>query len=343
MKKINKIFLPLCMTIMMLGLSSCEDFMDVHKEYIEGGEIIYAPKPVYIGFNAGLNRVQFNCLLYKSPNVRTVEVSWLWNSRKNVKEIAVTPDSDMFLVSTVFSDMEEGAYTFTVKTIDNAGHSSIEMTEFANVYDSVLFKKSLANRYAGVASKYVGTDVTVDFANAPASVAWTDIRYTTTDGATATAKLLPDQTSVVLPNGKLAAPIEYRSAYLLEEGAIDTVYKEWVKSDILNSLWVAGNGTSAEWDAGRQIEVPFDSDNPYVYICETDLDSNGGEIKILTAQGNWDGITIHPLVASGSILETTMQLYSGGADLKWKVVAGQDGRYRITIDLNRMEIYFVKL
>jgi hypothetical protein len=231
-----------------------------------------------------------------------------------------------------------------VKTTDIYGNSSLEITGFANSYDSVLFKSILSNRYAGSTS-HNGQGITVNWANAPSSIAWTDIRYTTVDDRVETAQLYPNQSSVFLSGAKFTVTFEYRSVYLPEQGAIDTVYKEWLASEVYpkTSLWLAGNGTPAEWDGNRQIEMPFDENNPYVYTCETDLDSNGGEIKILAVKGDFNGTTFRPFVAGGSILETGMQVYSGGTDLKWKVVGGQDGRYRITVDLNQMQIYYVKL
>ncbi|MDR1341187.1 MAG: DUF4998 domain-containing protein, partial [Prevotellaceae bacterium] len=157
--------------------------------------------------------------------------------------------------------------------------------------------------------------------------------------------LPPDQSSIFLTGCQLTDRFEYRSVYLPEENALDTVYKEWIRFDEYprTSLWISGNGTPAEWDGAKQIEMPFDESNPWVYTCEVDLDSNGGEIKILTIKGDFNSRTFRPLVASGSILETAMQAYTGGTDLKWKVVGGEDGRYKITLDLNKMEAHFEKL
>ena len=42
MKRIYSLLVFIACTLL---ITSCEDFMDVHKEYIEGGEIIYAPNP----------------------------------------------------------------------------------------------------------------------------------------------------------------------------------------------------------------------------------------------------------------------------------------------------------
>jgi hypothetical protein len=285
-------------------------------------------------------------MLYKSPNVRTVELSWVWNGEKKTEVIPVTPGNEEYYVtSTILSDMDEGSYTFAVKAIDIHGNSSLEVTGFANSYDSIVFKSTLSNRYANGIGNHNGKGMTINWANAPASIEWTEIRYKTMDNKEETLILSPDQSSILCPGGKLTDRFEYRSVYLPEENALDTVYKEWIVSEEYprTSLWLSGNGTPAEWDANRQIEMPFDESNPWVYTCEVDLDSNGGEIKILTAKGDWNGNTFRPLVANGSISETTMQVYPGGTDLKWKVVGGEDGRYKITLDLNKMEAHFEKL
>jgi hypothetical protein len=332
--------------IVTLGIFvSCEDFMDVHKQYVEDGEIIYAPRPYYTFFSAGLNRIQFRCLLYKSPNVRTVEVSWVWNNEKKTKEIPVTPDTELYSVSTILPNMEEGSYTFAVKTVDIYGNSSLEITGFANAYDSVLFKNSLSNRYAGGIGSHDGNGMTVNWTNAPSYIEYTEIRYRTMDNQLKTVQLSADQSSIYCLDARLTSRFEYRSVYLPEQGAIDTVYKEWITSEGYpkTSFWIAGSGTPAEWDANKQIEMVFDENNPWMYSCVTTLKSNGGEIKILSNKGDWNGNTFRPLVANGSIAETKMQFYPGGNDLKWKVAGGEDGEYRVTMDLNKMEIYFEKL
>ena len=65
----------------ILSFTSCEDFMDIHEEYIEGGEIIYAPKPDSIAFIAGKERILFFCRTYNSPNVKSVNLSALFTQQ----------------------------------------------------------------------------------------------------------------------------------------------------------------------------------------------------------------------------------------------------------------------
>ena len=53
----KKVYALIAFVISVLSITSCDDFMDVHKEYIEGGEIIYAPKPDSLRFIAGKERI----------------------------------------------------------------------------------------------------------------------------------------------------------------------------------------------------------------------------------------------------------------------------------------------
>ena len=72
----KRIYSLLAFILCVSVLSSCDDFMDVHKEYIEDGEIIYAPKPDTISFVAGKERILFHCRTYNAPNVKSVDIYW---------------------------------------------------------------------------------------------------------------------------------------------------------------------------------------------------------------------------------------------------------------------------
>ena len=116
----------------VLSFVSCEDFMDVHKEYIEGGEIIYAPKPDLIDFIAGQERIMFKCRTYNAPNIRSVDV--FWNDGLDSLIIPVELNTGYDSISVVLDNMEEKSYTFNVQTTDNFGHKSLFVTDFGSSY-----------------------------------------------------------------------------------------------------------------------------------------------------------------------------------------------------------------
>lgn len=80
--------------------------------------------------------------------------------------------------------------------------------------------------------------------------------------------------------------------------------------------------------------------NPNVFTLEIELKE--GEFKI-PSEKNWSAATFRPMVDNGSIKDKEVQVYFGDPDSKWKVNADEVGKYRITLDVNKMEITFDKL
>ena len=129
MKKVCSL---LAFVLCTIFVSSCEDFMDIHKEYIEGGEIIYAPKPDSVAFIAGKERILFFCRVYNAPNVKSVELSW--NGGADSLSVPVSFNSSYDSISVVLENLEEKSYTFEVRLVDNFGHSSLTVTDFGTAY-----------------------------------------------------------------------------------------------------------------------------------------------------------------------------------------------------------------
>jgi hypothetical protein len=337
MKRISKAFGLLLITILTVFVS-CDDFMDVHKKYVEDGEQFYAPKPDSIIFSSGNGRVQFICMLRNSPNVRKVNV--YWNNKQNSLIIPVTPSSGLDTIST-FIDLPEGAYTFTVSATDIYGHRSLDITGFASSYGAS-FASTLATRYINNMD-ITGSGAKIYWMNPTDELIRNEVRYRTKDGEIVEKTALPGESTTDCPNAeKTPYFCEYRSVFKIEQ-SVDLFYGEWVQSSFpATSVFLTGNASSVGFNLSTMIEKPFDETNPGVYVWELPLTSIGGELKFLTLH-DWNGTTFRPMVANGSINDPEMQVYTGGADLKWKVQPGEDGNYRITLNVNTMTILFEKL
>jgi hypothetical protein len=344
MKNICKYLMMALMSLVLFA--SCENFMDRHQEYLEGGEIIYSPKPRSIQFNAGMDKIEFVCLMENATNVKTIDI--FYTNKDNKKDsliIQVNLSTGLNEVRTILPNMGEKSYTFTVRTTDINGNHSLITSGVGTSYGDT-FLKTLSNRFANKV-EYSNKNGVVTWGLAPPSYVGSELIYISGSGVTDTVIVLPNETSTSRPvdiNGY----VKYRSVYKPEPTALDVVYGEWTTGkkwiDAIfhsgsYSIWFAGNGTPAGWDATK-IELPFDEANPFVYVYEGAL--QGGEIKMPTVRGNWDTYTVRPMVASGSITSTEMQIYPGGTDLKWVVQGSEAGNYRVTINLNEMKIYFVK-
>ena len=206
---------------------SCEDFMDIHKDFIKDGEIIYAPRVYGWGFVAGNNRIGFAYLLYNSPNVKTVDI--YWNDRTDSLIIPVSPTTGFDTLFTVIPNLEEKSYTFDFRTTDNFGHKSLFSTDFGTAYGTNFESTLSQRRINAISIEEVNNQPSgiITFYAAGTGLVRTEYRFQKTDGSTGTLALQPDQNRIVCPLAKPGSNFEYRSLYIPEEFAIDTFATAW--------------------------------------------------------------------------------------------------------------------
>jgi hypothetical protein len=223
MKRTYQIFFAV---IMMSIFASCEDFMDIHKEYIKDGEIIYAPKIDSMVFIAGQNRIQFRYWLYKSPNVRSVDL--YWNDGLDSLIIPVTPTTGIDSLTAIIPNLEEKSYTFTARTTDLYGHKSLYATNFGTAYGE-LFESTLSGRR--INSMILDDnrfDCEVSFFSGSSGLQRTEVRFKKANGEIEIVPVLPDDGKCSVTMGE--AFFETRSLYIPEAESVDTFATAWVKS-----------------------------------------------------------------------------------------------------------------
>lgn len=209
--------------VSILSLCACEDFMDIHKDYLEGGEIIYAPKPDTISFFAGKGRIQFKCRTYNAPNVRSIDV--YWNEGLDSLIIPVKLKVGYDSISVILNDMEEKSYTFNVRTTDNFGHKSLFLTNFGTSYGNI-YKSRLIDRRIKKIS-LLQSIAKVEWYFAPTDLLRSEIRYVKNDNSQALVEIPSNTSMVELSDIKSDSEIEYRSVFVPEKGAIDMFVTEW--------------------------------------------------------------------------------------------------------------------
>ncbi|WP_423129889.1 DUF4998 domain-containing protein [Gaoshiqia sp. Z1-71] len=222
MKKRKIIDNSLFVLALFAMLVSCEDMMDVHKEYIEGGEIVYAPKPDSIAFHSGKGRILFRYWLYNSPNVASVDICW--NNGANSMIIPVTPGTGLDSSDVLLENLPEKSYTFDVRTTDKYGNTSLVVTNFGTSYGdsyaSTLFQRKIKSVSA------VENGYSIQWYSAAESLVETQVRYET-DNDTKIVRVPAGDDIVICPDAKGGSFFDYRSLYIPEEGAIDTFILEW--------------------------------------------------------------------------------------------------------------------
>lgn len=219
----KKIYGLVAFVVSVLSFSSCEDFMDIHKDYIEGGEIIYAPKPDTINFIAGKDRILFNCRTYNAPNVQSVDL--YWNDGLDSLIIPVELNTGYDSISVILDNMGEKSYTFNVRTTDNFGHKSLFLTGFGTSYGETYQSRLSDRRIKTISLSDKGGVVTWFFA--PGNLVRSEIRYVTNEGTQSIAETLPAKDEVELPDVKAGSTIEYRSLFIPEAESIDTFATAW--------------------------------------------------------------------------------------------------------------------
>jgi hypothetical protein len=221
----KKIHYHLLILMVLSTLMSCEDFMDVHQEYIEGGEIIYAPKADSVAFIAGKERILFRFWLYNSPNVKSVNL--YWNNDQDSLIVPVTPTTGLDSTDMILPDMPEKSYTFNVRTIDKYGHASLTITDFGTSYGEV-FQSSLSyRRIREISITDQGGEIS--WYSAAGNLVFNEVRYEKTDGTKAVVQMPASENTLLCPVAKTGSVFEYRSLYIPEEETIDTFAVDWAE------------------------------------------------------------------------------------------------------------------
>jgi len=302
---------------LILTALSCDNFMDVHKEYIEGGEIIYAPKVDSVSFVAGKGRLLCNFWLYNSPNVKSVDV--YWNSYQDSLIIPVTPSAGLDSLSVILPNMEEKSYTFDVRTTDNYGHKSLWVTEFGNSYGTTYEATLIQRRVREVTLSDKGGEITW-FAGG-AGLTRTEVRYPTISGETETVYTSADESVTFCPNAQAGATFDFRSLYIPEDQSIDTFALEWTEAgtpfpsifEYDRSDWKViavsdetasdggGMNTLLDGDLGTFWHSQWDGGNaplPHWAIIDMGSAKNIVRIDIYRRQGNTDSKTVRFFVGN---------------------------------------------
>ena len=208
-----------------IAASSCDDLMETHQKYLEGGEIIYAPKPDTVYFESGHNRVKINYEISKAPNVRELKATW--NNGQDERTFPIEPVGGNATGAFYIENLPEKSYSFEVTLIDSYGHSSLPTAGFGRSY---------GDNYASTlvplgVSSLVGENGAVRISWLPSSVGfqYNEIVYSDPEGVERT--LVTDGNNETVISGfQPGESLRYRSAYLPEENCADLFFTDWMDS-----------------------------------------------------------------------------------------------------------------
>lgn len=217
----NKINIKPFLLIGLLGLIwGCQKMEDIHAEFLEDGEIIYAPKPFAPRSYAGRNRLMLEYVLYNAPTVKQCIVEW--DEGNSSKTIDLIPKLPSDTISILLDNLEEKSYLFDVYTIDEDGNRSIKEqvtgSAYADRYQASLNSRLLSGMDGG------GTidSVVISWGLAAEGLTGVEISYLDGDENTITKWVPAGEDRTVIRGWKPFSTLTYHSHYIPEPGAIDT-------------------------------------------------------------------------------------------------------------------------
>jgi len=215
--------------IIAFGLSTiwvgCEKYADDYKKYVDNQEIIYPGLARDVRSQAGYLRAVLVWNPSPDPNIDYYMV--YWNNRNNSQRVEATTHSPADSIVVSIPDLEEYVYSFTIIAYDNEGNASVgQELNNVRVYGPT-YQAVLQNRAFNASQPYeIDGDGAVKLRfNAPDTLnTGTEIKYTNKDEVEKTIVLLPKDNEITLVDYKFGTDIQYRSGYVPEPNAADTLY-----------------------------------------------------------------------------------------------------------------------
>uniref|UniRef100_UPI0032173448 DUF4998 domain-containing protein n=1 Tax=uncultured Draconibacterium sp. TaxID=1573823 RepID=UPI0032173448 len=210
----------LVLFVVTIGITSCQQMEDIHKDYIKDGETIYAGKaydPIVLPGNGRLNIKLF---FKNGGSIRNCIVEW--NDGADHLSTAVTPNLPLDSIEITINDLEEKSYIFNVYNIDKEGNRSIKVPVAGSVYgDSYI--QSLNNRII-TSTEGGGTidSLTIDWGPIQEGNIGVELTYLDSEGKQMTRTLLPEDNRIVIRDWESEGTLSYVTKYIPEVGAIDT-------------------------------------------------------------------------------------------------------------------------
>lgn len=226
--KINKyILIAIPVIAGILYISSCSKQDDYKKEFLAGGEIVYAGALDTVIAQSGYKRINLKMVLSNDPQVTKIKA--FWNDRQDSVVIPVQRPVASNTINFLINNLNAGNYNFIVYTYDNQNHASVVRNASGVAYDDN-YLNALANRTIKSVTPSIAVDSMLIKWNEPnAGQIDTEIKYTLQNGSEQVILLKPADTMVGIKEGYLAGSVlQYRSRYIPNATSFDTfVVKEY--------------------------------------------------------------------------------------------------------------------
>ena len=215
----------------MASMIGCDKFTDIHQDFIDSGEIIYAPKLDSVAVYAGNNRVKVGLWYFNGHHLKSTLIRWNNNQDSmlvNLEEYAIQSGRDS--IEVVIPNLIQNAYSFTLQNIDIHSSRSLTTSAFGSAYGED-FQSTLINRRIRNVANHGSEGFAIEWLASEETMVAVEIKYVEENTQLERIIRRPVESQSNLMVVPYQGRFTYRGLFLPETSAVDTFYTEW--SDII--------------------------------------------------------------------------------------------------------------
>ncbi len=217
MKTNNIIYLPSLVLIMLVCLFGCESMNDIHQEYIENGETIYAPRVYNIEAQPGNGRLMFKMYFINGLNITQNIIEW--SEGKNSVKTPTAFNAWVDSMQVEIKDLQEKSYIFDVYNLDKEDNRSIKVQVIGTVYGPI-YQSTLLNRVISSMAK-TDTALVITWATPKEGENGVKLEYPDGNGTPSEYRVKPDELKTYIKSWQANGILKFSTYYLPAENAVD--------------------------------------------------------------------------------------------------------------------------
>lgn len=220
--KLNSIAIQVVLWgIVTLWFARCTPIDYHYKDYLENAEKVYPGRVDSVEFMPGNGRAAIRSLISTDSRVTKMRISW---GADGLFETDILPEDIANYKDVVIPAIEEGIYTFEVRTLDNEGNQSMRAEVFGRVYGAA-YVETLNDRIIN-SVRQTGEGLLINWfsESADSTLLGTVVSYLKTDGDSAHVFTTRISNETVLPQFEAETEFSFSTLYKPTSLAIDTFY-----------------------------------------------------------------------------------------------------------------------
>lgn len=212
---VNKTLCIVFLAILLVGCAKEDDY----KEFIKDGTKTYPGKALDLKASPGKYRV---VLSWTAVDTKIARYLVSWNNKRDSLVVPAKNTGDVAdSISLEIKNLQETDYLFTVTSFDKLGNRSITEEVKANVYGDIFAQAALSRGFKN-ANSIDGVAI-LKWSNSSEGEVGVEINYTNKNNGLSKVIMAATDTVANLVNFKNGSTFSYRTLYLPDSLAIDTV------------------------------------------------------------------------------------------------------------------------